>query len=300
MTKKPHKCIIILSCKSSGSTALQNLLTKLPHVHHISKTRHFENETLYWTKAASILGMPQVDMLDSEVPIGKKKAKQDLITLLKDNLDGYSTPKDDRELIFDGWKSLCQEFSPVFLEKSPHHLHQWSSLSLIIECIKKYPEIDFLLIGLIRNPNAILYSAWHRWKSIPEKNQYEWLIAHKNLLKLKKFAGDNLVIVRYEDMVSDKSCLSDVFKFIDVPESDVDWNYLHRKSIAKWQKEKRYGFQLADEVIRISEYFGFDKSEMHNDRNFYWPYYKYLAKIIYKIFKPFEPVFRAIQKSNRP
>ena len=83
MTKSRMKCIMILSCKSSGSTALQNLLNKLPQVNRIKKTRHFEYETLYWTKAASILGMPQLNMLDSEVPIPKKKAKDDIESIVK-------------------------------------------------------------------------------------------------------------------------------------------------------------------------------------------------------------------------
>ena len=150
------------SSKSSGSSALQNLLAKLPQVDHISKTRHFEYETLYWTKAASVLRLPQVDMLDSEVPISKERARLDLINLLCDNLESYTPPSDNDELIFGGWKLLCQNYSPVFLEKSPHHLHQWSALELINECIERIPEVDFLIVGLVRNPMAILYSAWDR------------------------------------------------------------------------------------------------------------------------------------------
>ena len=94
-----HKNIIILSEKSSGSSACQNLLTKLGKVQHVSKTRHYQNETLYWTKAASILDLPQVKMVDSEVPIEPEKAKTALILLLKENLDHYVPAKDDKELI---------------------------------------------------------------------------------------------------------------------------------------------------------------------------------------------------------
>ncbi len=74
MSACKSQCIIILSIKSSGSSACQNLLSKFSQVSYVPKTRHFENETLYWTKAASVLGLPQVDMIDSEVPISKEKA----------------------------------------------------------------------------------------------------------------------------------------------------------------------------------------------------------------------------------
>ena len=143
------KNIIILSEKSSGSSACQNLLTKFASIKHVSKTRHFENETLYWTKAASILGKPQLKMVDSEVPIECLKAKNDLISLLRDNLNNYTPPDNERELIMQGWRLLCKNHSPIFLEKSPHHLCQWSALELIIEHIREVNDVDFLIIGLI-------------------------------------------------------------------------------------------------------------------------------------------------------
>ena len=165
------KCIIILSEKSSGSSALQNLLVKFAEIQHVSKTRHFENETLYWTKAASILDKPQLVMVDSEVPIERKKARGELISLLKDNLNDYVPPVDDKELIIEGWRLLCNKYSPIFLEKSPHHLCQWAAIELIIECIRQVTDVDFLLIGLIRNPMDTLYSQFKRWGSRPEEVQ---------------------------------------------------------------------------------------------------------------------------------
>ena len=279
------KCIIILSSKSSGSSALQNLLVRFPQVNHITKTRHFEYETLFWTKAASILDLPQVDMLDSEVPISKEKAKSDLVSLLTENIETYSPPNDDDELIFGGWKRLCQEYSPVFLEKSPHHLHQWSALELIAKCIEKFPEIDFLLIGLVRNPMAILYSAWDRWKSIPEKNQYEWFAEYSNLLKIKDLVGDKLVIVKYEEMVKRSSCLKKVFDFIGVTETDGFEGYLHSKSLEKWKQDKLYGFKLSEEVTALAKKYGYTSDELSNESNIFWFLYKMAPRSIYKVIR---------------
>ena len=87
------KNIILLSEKSSGSSACQNLLARFTNIRHVAQTRHFENETLYWTKAASILGKSQIKMVDSEVPIDPVKAKSDLISLLRDNLTITQYPK---------------------------------------------------------------------------------------------------------------------------------------------------------------------------------------------------------------
>ena len=101
--------IIILSEKSSGSSACQDLLSEFADIRHVSRTRHFENETLYWTKAASILGRRQRKMVDSEVPIPPERARSDLIELLRDNLDDYQPPDSDEKLIMDGWRRLCRQ-----------------------------------------------------------------------------------------------------------------------------------------------------------------------------------------------
>ena len=279
------KCIIILSNKSSGSSACQNLLSKFANIKHVIKTRHFENETLYWTKAASILGLPQKDMLDSEVPISTEKAKHDLVTLLRDNLDYYLPPENEREMIFNGWRLLCEKYSPVFVEKSPHHLYQWSALELIIECIEKLTEVDFLLIGLVRNPMDTLYSVFTRWRTQPEENQNEWFTAYQNLFKLKEIMGEKLVIIRYEDMVSSLCCLKPVFDFCDVNIEDADQGYLNNRSIAKWKKDYLYSFNLSEKVLSLAEEYGYERQELFNKRHFLWTVYSNISRSLYKILK---------------
>jgi hypothetical protein len=283
MSSAPLKCMIILSSKSSGSTALQTLLVNLPQVNHILKTEHRANETLYWTKSASILGLPQVDMLDSVVPLNYEKARASLISFLSDNLDYYTPPDDnDEQLIFGGWQLLCKKYAPVFLEKSPHHLHQWSALELIAEAIERFQEVDFLLVGLVRNPMDTLYSMWRRWRSIPEKNQYEWLLAYSNLLRYRDLVAERLIMVRYEDIVDDISCLNEILAFIGVTEKQVDKNYFHSKSKGKWKKDRSYGFKLSDEVATLAEKYGFRREDMTNDGNSFWFINRDLSRSIYR------------------
>lgn len=276
------KCIIILSEKSSGSSALQNLLVKFAEIQHVSKTRHFENETLYWTKAASILDKPQLVMVDSEVPIERKKARGELISLLKDNLNDYVPPVDDKELIIEGWRLLCNKYSPIFLEKSPHHLCQWAAIELIIECIRQVTDVDFLLIGLIRNPMDTLYSQFKRWGSRPEEVQRQWLIAYQNLLKLKEIIGEQLVVVCYENMVTSLAYLEPVFNFCGKTADAADKTYLHQKSLQAWKTDSHFGFSLSNEVIELACKYGYQKDELVQETYQLWPLIRELSRARYK------------------
>jgi len=288
------KCIILLSEKSSGSSACQNLLSKFSNISTVRRTRHFENETLYWTKAASILEMPQLDMLDSEVPIPRDQARSDLIRLLTDNLDNYAAPQDDHELIFDGWKRLCQQFGPIFLEKSPHHLCQWSSIELMLEAKALLPDVEFLFIGLVRNPMDTLYSQFARWRARPEHLQQQWAAAYRNLLRLKQLLGDELVIVRYEDMVSSLNSLQPVLAFCNSSVDDADKSYLHKKSLSKWRKDRLYGFMLSHDAQLVAEQFGYDGESVLNTRNRFWPVWREAARAAYYAAQPLRKAIKSL------
>jgi hypothetical protein len=286
------KCVIILSERSSGSSACQNLLAKFANVRHVSKTRHFQNETLYWTKAASILGKPQIDMVDSEVPIERNRARADLIELLRDNLGNCVPASTDMDLIMDGWKLLCEKYAPVFLEKSPHHLCQWSAIELIMEAIRRISDVDFLLIGLVRNPMDTIYSNFQRWRSRPEQVEREWLIAYQNLIRLKEIMGDKVVIIRYEDMVSSIEYMKPVFDFCEVDADVADRDYLHQKSLSKWKSDPRFGFVLSTEVIELAGKYGYDKAEITHENYPLWPVYRECSRAAYMAVRPVKMVAR--------
>ncbi|MGR8935690.1 MAG: sulfotransferase [Gammaproteobacteria bacterium] len=277
------KCIVILSEKSSGSSACQNILAKFADIRHVAKTRHYENETLYWTKAASVLGLPQLDMIDSEVPIDAPQARTELIALLQENLDEYEPPGNDRELICDGWRKLCRQHAPIFLEKSPHHLCQWSALELMHSCMQQIEDIDFLFVGLIRNPMDTLYSQFQRWRTRPEDLQYQWLTAYRNLLCFKQLVGDRLVIVRYEDLVVSLHALQPVFDFCQVAAAEADCHYLHRQSLLKWQTDTRFGFQLDPDIVELAKQYGYPEEHLRNCSRLFWPLYREIRRSAYRI-----------------
>ena len=286
-----NKSILILSNKSSGSSAVQRLLAQAADLKCVEKTRHFQNESLYWTKAASVLNMPQVDMLDSEVPIEQNKARNDLLTLLKENLPNYEPAINDEFLIFDGWRQLCQQYQPIFLEKSPHHLLQSSALSLIVSCMEKLEEqVDFLLIGLVRNPMDVLYSAFRRWKTPPEKLQYEWLTAYENLRDLANKLGDrnpntpftynpngHVLTLRYEDLADSLEPLAPVFDFCNTS-PNPSAKCLNRNSLLKWKQDSLFGFALSPKVIELASMYGYTDSELSNKPSPLWPLYENILR----------------------
>lgn len=295
MTDRNPKCIIILSTKSSGSSALQNFLTSQMNVNRVKKTRHGENETLFWVKAASVLGLPQTDMYDSEVPIPAKNAREDLIRLLQDNLTStYEPPSNNEDLIFGGWRLLCKEFGPIFLEKSPHHLHQHSALQLISKFIKENPDIEFFIIGLVRNPMDTVYSMWKRWRGLPEKNQSEWYTAYRNLMQFRESFPGRMIVIRYEDMVQNLVDFDDLYQFTEITTYNKD--FFHKGSLGKWKKDKSFGFQLSDKVIELGQQFGYQNIDMLNNNTWSWPIYRNISFYFNKSIQYSNKFLRGIKK----
>ena len=271
LSDKP-KCIVIVSTKSSGSSALQELLCGFGGGRHVQHTRHGEFETLYWTKAASILGLPQVKLPDSEVPIPPDRALLDLRTILTENAAGFELPTDHDRLIFDGWRALCHAHAPVFVEKSPHHLHQWSCLTLMIKAVNAMPEIDFRFVGLVRNPMDALYSAWTRWRVPPEVFQKHWRTAYENLERLRETIGDRLVIVRYEDFSSTRQTASKLLASLGLPSvrHGAD-DYIHGAARNRWKADHGFGFQLDGAVAELAIRYGYLSQDLVNGRQLAWP-----------------------------
>lgn len=280
---KPRaKCILILSEKSSGSSALQNLLTQFADLRYLGKTRHYEHETLYWTKAASVLGCPQINMIDSEVPISADRARSDILNLLVDNLDHPVLPDNNVELVFEGWRQLCNGHRPVLVEKSPHHLCQWSALELIMQARDRLQDVDFFIVGLVRNPMDTLYSQFQRWRSPPERLQYQWGTAYRNLLKLRDIFGPNLMILRYEDMVSSVQYLQPVLDFCGATIGEEKAGFFHSRSVAKYRADRRFGFRLSDDIAAIARAYGYAKEDLANDHWMFWPLYRSASRFAYR------------------
>jgi Sulfotransferase family len=272
-------CAVILSTKSAGSSALQSLVCECTDGRHVVYTRHAQHETLYWTKAASILGRKQIRIPDSEVPIAPQMALHDLRALLTANLPGFELPPDSGELIFEGWRQLCVRFGPLFVEKSPHHLHQWAALELLIEAVHRLPEIDFRFVALVRNPMDVLYSMWRLWRADPAKHQHQWRLAYENLRRFQREVASPLLVVRYEDLAAHGNAAGQLIEFLDRPASPAANSYMHAKSLQRWKVDRWFGFQLDGEVERLATSFGYTSADLRNQSFPLWEPYRILSHL---------------------
>ena len=133
--------VILLSDKRSGSTMFQDALCAHPKVQTVEYSPHTYLETHYWLKAAVLLGVNPLLFEKGKVYKNygsKNNTRIYLEDLLTKNLPNYIIPKDNKQLVFEGWEALCERFArPVFFEKSPQFLAHWSALSLLLEWAQK-------------------------------------------------------------------------------------------------------------------------------------------------------------------
>jgi hypothetical protein len=250
------KCITILSDKSSGSTILQCELGRQQGIFRLFDNR-VNYETKFWLYAATILGLPQARMKYShEFPATKDHCMRQINTLLASlGIDLRIEEDTNRGTIFAAWHKIVNSQRAILIEKSPHHLHNWQALLLMAEYSRLYPHSSTKYIGLIRNPLDTLYSMWNRWYARPSLRQYEWLRAYENLDNFRQIARDDMIIVRYEDLMTNVRCYMRILDFVGVgPEIQVEPEF-HTASIGKWKEDATFGFSLDDRVTEFSQRF---------------------------------------------
>src|SRR5215208_4627455 len=232
-------CVMLLSDKSSGSTALQNELAKHLDVNLVERTIHNENETLYWNKAAAVLGLPQVNILNSDdLPIMQNKARREIIEFLKANLGTFNPPSDDEHLVFEGWYRLCRRYGPVFLEKSPHHLHYWSALQLMGECERRCSDIQF-----------------------------------------RSLIDNHLRVFKYEELVNGQTPIKCLCAFAGIQWMPGMGSGLRTSSVQKWRSDKMFGFTPLGDVIRFAHKLGYSDAELSSHKRIGWPIYREVTRV---------------------
>ena len=261
--------VFILSDKRSGSTFLERELARHPLIQHVAYTPHTYNETHYWVKAARLLEMPEQLFSGEEYPGsygGVKKTRDSLITTIKGNVADFVVPDDDRELVFKGWDALCAAYAkPVFIEKSPHHIHNWAALELMLEWMGQ-TDTPVLFIGLIRNPMSVMYSAFQLFGTDPAQRQFGWMRATQNLVLLERLLGEEAFRwVRYENLVEQPEWeFSRLCEFIGVDFMHDMGASAHTKSKRLWEADPVFRLQLDPAVKRLAICFGYSQGDLHN------------------------------------
>lgn len=263
--------LIVLSDKRSGSTMLQNALCTHPDIQTVKYSPHTYLETHHWLKGAVLLNYNKVLFSNSKVysNYGSKiNVRTYTIDLLKKNLKNYKIPVEDKELIFQGWEKLCEKYTkPIFFEKSPQFLAHWAALSLILEWMQQ-TKFNVKIIGLIRNPMAVQYSAFKLFRSIPNKRQYGWLNIYKNLLAFKTMIPrENYMEIQYEGLVDEPSkSLKKICEFVGINFKDDMAKKIHGNSLTKWIEDPYFDLQLSMPVKQIAYQFGYKEPDFINDK----------------------------------
>ncbi|SLN59230.1 Sulfotransferase domain protein [Roseovarius albus] len=261
--------VLLLSDKRSGSTILQEELCKHSGIRHVDYSPHTYFETHHWLKASVVLNRPDALYSGSKQYGGygsRENARTYLVDTLKGNMPDYEPPESDEDLVFEGWEALCQTFAqPVFFEKSPQILAEWCALSLIMEWVRR-TDLDVKIIGLVRNPLAVQYSAHELFSTDSETRQFGWLNIQRNLLSIQSMLpSDMYKLVRYEDIIADpKQSLADLCDFIGVEYEDEIGSAVHTSSKEKWMANESYTLQLDRSVVQIAKAFGYQDAELVN------------------------------------
>ena len=270
--------LLLLSDKSSGSTILEYELLKHSEIEHVKYTSHLDHETLYWLKAAVLLKKSKHLFFGGKYPFPVSYAKTSILKFLKKN--GVDATK--IETISDitlGWSNISRSKNKIFFEKSPHHLNHKASTYLLADYANKNPNLK--VIGLVRDPRAVIYSTLDRWYANPYDRQYKWLCSYENLLLFENLISDKsqLIKIRYEDLIENpKKTLLKVVNHLNIEWQEGLGDSIHQKSKEKW-KRNNFHFHFSNEVIQLSKIYGYDlkKFDSNKDEN------KFKAKISFQM-----------------
>jgi len=260
---------MLLSDKRSGSTILQEEICKHPLIQHVDYTPHTYFETHHWLKAARVLNVPKEEYLYQKKYRGygsRRSAKLYMIDCIRGNVPQFTIPADDEELVFEGWNALCSRFAqPVFFEKSPQYLAQWSTLSLILRWIES-TDYEVRFIGLVRNPMSVLYSARERFFTSPYSRQFVWAQTYRNLLAMKEIVGNHRFhLVRYEDLIEEPSrSFREICRFLGLDYCKEMGRSVHTRSAKKWRDDPEFTIRLHPHVVGVGRYFGYTDEDVFN------------------------------------
>jgi hypothetical protein len=258
--------LVLLSDKRSGSTFFQRELLKHPSIQTVKYSSHRYLETHHWLKGAMILNAGEASSNLYKGYGSESNALALLVDTVKLNVLNWEIPENKSDLVFGGWEALCNEFAkPVFFEKSPQLLASTAALDLFKSWMNK-TEFDVKIIGLVRNPMSVLYSAQELFHTPPQKRQYGWMDIHKNLIEFSSnLSNDQFLLIKYEDMVLNTAdCFNNVCKFIGLKYNTQMGNEASRESLNLWKNDADFHFNLSIEVLEMAQLFGYTPSELEN------------------------------------
>ena len=295
-SSKKIDVVYILSEKSSGSSFLFRSLNDALGITSYPRTKHFESETLFWTKAASLLDKPQLSMLASAVPYDKDRARKELTEFLASNLPTNITFNTDEELVFNGWFELLKEFGPIFIEKSPHHLLQWNALALMLEFEKRFSDkVNCHYVCIARNPKDVFLSQFRRWNVSLKQLENQWLTTYMNWERFleQNSLSASKIFTRYEDLVAERPVvISKICNAIGA-DSIVRGSEKVRKSKSSKQSDS-FGYVFSESTVQLAKTMGYTASDLEHSRTLKWFVYEYYIRFFYSPAKSLYQAFKGV------
>jgi len=261
--------VILLSDKRSGSTMFQDELCKHPQIQTVPDSPHSNLETHWWLMGAVLLDLPAPLFSGSKTYSGygsRKNARVQMLDLLTSCAPNYSPPSNDEDLVFEGWEAICRKLAqPIFFEKSPQFVAHWAALSLLYSWMER-TTLDVKVIGLVRNPHGVMYSAARLFGTDPSTRQIGWLETCRNLVSFSQMLNkEQYKQYRYEEIASDPIAkFAEICQFIGVEPNTAVGAGTHAGSSEKWRKKEDYNLILHDSVTQIARSFGYSTEDLHN------------------------------------
>ena len=263
------KVIILISDKRSGSTLFQRELLKHPQIQTLAYSPHTYSESHHWLKAAVMLSQNSQGFHGNRVYSGygsKSNARKYMEDCVLGNVPIFKVPTGNRDLIFQGWEALCEKYTqPVFFEKSPQIIAHTAALDLLFEWYEQ-TNFNVKFIFLIRNPMAIMYSAYQLFYTKPQKRQWGWMDLMQNMHEFYgKISETDKIWVRYEDMVDQPTVFfENIQNFIGIPVNLELGSGAHRESKKKWVDDINYDFQFDPKIKPFIKQLGYSQEDIYN------------------------------------
>lgn len=187
---------LIVGTARSGTTLVQRLACELPNVHVPPETRFFE--------AFAPRRLHKV-----KFPLTGDALRQEVVA--------YSGLRSSRGLdldvdgVVERLKGRCESYPQLFEalvatlaragegaiigEKTPIHLQWWKPI------VKAMPALR--LVAVVRDPRSVVASYRQVWKRSHLSVAARWRSDQGSLIEAQKALGHQLLLLRYEDVVSD-------------------------------------------------------------------------------------------------
>ncbi|WP_171060568.1 sulfotransferase [Poseidonocella sp. HB161398] len=250
----------------------QDELCRHGSVQTVPYSPHTYLETHWWLMAAVLLERPGALFAGGKPYEGygsRRNTRAYMIDLLEHCAPGYVPPEENEALVFGGWEAICEALArPVFFEKSPQLLAHWAALSLLLEWMER-TRFEVKIIGLVRNPHGVMYSASKLFGTDPASRQFAWANGCRNLLALEAMlpAGSYLRL-RYEDLLPDPvESFAGVARFLGLAPDPAAGSGTRGGSTEKWVRDSEYRLGLDASVRQIAMQFGYGAAELDLPRS---------------------------------